>query len=49
MCITAKPSQNTETIASIMLNARRIGEEAERVALMLPLRQDEAFGSFYSY
>lgn len=32
-----------------MLNARCIGEEAERVALSLPLAQEEAFGSFYSY
>jgi len=32
-----------------MLNARCIGEEAERVALSLSLRQEEAFESFYAY
>lgn len=32
-----------------MLNARSVGEEAERVALSLPVTREEAFESFYSY
>jgi hypothetical protein len=32
-----------------MLNARCVGEEAESVALSLPVAREEAFGSFYSY
>lgn len=32
-----------------MLNARRVGEEAERIALSLSLTREQAFASFYSY
>jgi hypothetical protein len=32
-----------------MLTAHCVGEEAERLALSLPVRRDEAFASFYSY
>jgi hypothetical protein len=42
-------SQDAETIVGEMLNARRVGEEAERVVLSLPVTREEAFGSFYSY
>ncbi|MDQ3863288.1 MAG: hypothetical protein M3317_07290 [Actinomycetota bacterium] len=35
--------------ASAMLNARRIGEEAERAALTLSLRREEVFESYYKY
>jgi hypothetical protein len=39
--------QDTENIATEMLNARGIGEEAEKVALALA--REDAFESFYSY
>ena len=32
-----------------MLNARSIGEEAERAALSLPLRREKVFESYYTY
>jgi hypothetical protein len=31
-----------------MLSARRIGEEAERAALSLPLTQEKVFESYYT-
>lgn len=42
-------ARDTEVIVKEMLNARSVGEEAERVALSLPVTREEAFASFYAY
>jgi hypothetical protein len=45
----AERSEDADPAASAMLSARRIGEEAERVALSLPLTREKVFESFYTY
>jgi hypothetical protein len=45
----AKRSRNENLAASEMLNARRIGEEAEGAALSLPLKREKVFESYYTY
>ena len=45
----AKRSRNEHLAASEMLNARSIGEEAERAALSLPLKREKVFESYYTY
>jgi hypothetical protein len=42
-------SEDADIAASAMLSARRIGEEAERAALSLPLTQEKVFESYYTY
>jgi hypothetical protein len=42
-------SKDADIAASAMLSARRIGEEAERAALSLPLTQEKVFESYYTY
>ena len=50
MCASrAKRSEDADPAASAMLNASRIGEEAEMAALSLPLRQEKVFESYYTY
>jgi len=50
MCASrAEGSEDVHLAASAMLNARRIGEEAERAALSLSLTQEKAFESYYKY
>ena len=41
--------REAEVIVKEMLNARWVGQEAERAALSLPVTREEAFESFYSY
>jgi hypothetical protein len=45
----AKRSEDAGRTASAMLIARRIGEEAERAALSLPLTREKVFESYYTY
>lgn len=45
----AKRSRDVNLAASAMLNARSIGEEAERAALSLPLKREKVFESYYTY
>jgi hypothetical protein len=45
----AERSEGGDLAASAMLNASRIGEEAERAALSLPLTGDKVFESYYTY
>jgi hypothetical protein len=45
----AKRSEDADPAASAMLNASRIGEEAERAALSLPMTQEKVFESYYTY
>jgi hypothetical protein len=42
-------SEDADPAASAMLSARRIGEEAEREALSLPLTREKVFESYYTY
>ena len=41
----AERSEGVDPAASEMLSARRVGEEAERAALSLPLKQEKVFES----
>jgi hypothetical protein len=45
----ARRSEGVDLATSAMLNARRIGEEAERAALSLPLTREKVFESYYTY
>ena len=45
----AERSEGGDPAASAMLNASRIGEEAERAALSLPLTGEKVFESYYTY
>jgi hypothetical protein len=45
----AKRSEDVDLAAPAMLNARRIGEEAERAALSLSLTREKVFESYYTY
>src|SRR5918997_1565005 len=45
----AEHSEDVGLVPSAMLNARSIGEEAERVALSLSLAREEVFESYYKY
>jgi hypothetical protein len=45
----AKRSEGVDLAASAMLNASRIGEEAEMAALSLPLTREKVFESYYTY
>jgi hypothetical protein len=45
----AERSEGVDPAASGMLSARRVGEEAERAALSLPLKQEKVFESYYTY
>jgi hypothetical protein len=45
----AERSEGVDLAASAMLNARRIGEEAERAALSLSLTREKVFESYYTY
>jgi hypothetical protein len=45
----AERSEGVDPAASEMLSARRVGEEAERAALSLPLKQEKVFESYYTY
>jgi hypothetical protein len=45
----AERSEGVELSASAALNARQIGEEAEKAALSLPLTREEVFESYYTY
>ena len=50
MCASqAERSEGIDLAASAMLNASRIGEEAEMAALSLPLRREKVFESYYTY
>jgi hypothetical protein len=45
----AERSEGVDLAASAMLNASRIGEEAEMAALSLPLTREKVFESYYTY
>jgi hypothetical protein len=45
----AERSEGVDLPASTTLNARQIGEEAERAALSLPLTREKVFESYYTY
>jgi hypothetical protein len=45
----AKRLEGVELAASAMLNASRIGEEAERAALSLSLTREKVFEAYYTY
>ena len=45
----AERSEDGGLVPSAMLNARKIGEEAERAALSLPVAREEVFESYYKY
>ena len=45
----AESSEGGGLSASTMLNARQIGEEAERAALSLPHTREKVFESYYTY
>ena len=50
MCASrAERSEGGDLAASAMLNASRIGEEAERAALSLPFTGEKVFESYYTY
>ncbi len=50
MCASrAESSEGGGLSASTTLNARQIGEEAEKAALSLPLTREEVFESYYTY
>ena len=45
----SESSEGVDIPASTTLNARQIGEEAERAALSLPLTREKVFESYYTY
>ena len=45
----AERSEGVDPAVSEMLSARRVGEEAEKAALSLPLKQEKVFESYYTY
>jgi hypothetical protein len=45
----AERSEEVGHVPSAMLNARSIGEEAERAALSLPVAREKVFESYYKY
>ena len=45
----AERLEDADPAASALLSARRIGEEAERAALSLPLTGEKVFESYYTY
>ena len=45
----SESSEGVDLPASTTLNARQIGEEAERAALSLPLTREKVFESYYTY
>ena len=50
MCASrAKRSEDVDLAASALLNASRIGEEAEMAALSLSLTREKVFESYYTY
>ena len=50
MCASrAERSEGGDLATSAMLNASRIGEEAERAALSLPFTGEKVFESYYTY
>ena len=50
MCASrAESSEGGGLSASTTLNARQIGEEAEKAALALPLTREKVFESYYTY